>query len=523
MGSLCVPVTLIVLLASALPGGASTLDRLPPVATVEEARGRLRFLQEEPGRVNDWVEENGEKEFLARYPELAPPPPGGKETAAAAKERDMRFRMARSELKSGMRKERREWLERELQALLAQEIREDLPVRLGPFDEERGEYPLLFGFGWPCSLQVRLRVSPEKREKFAGGFPRALRATIRINEKGEVGLMSLDWAGVAAEAVVYVAPPGPRLLWQGSHHSWVTSVAYRPDGSQVLSAGADGTLFLWDAETGNGVWRLDGAEMALALAYSPDGKTFLSGAADSQLRMRDAETGKAIWQEQVSGMVFAVAFSPDGRHVASGDDGGVLQVRNARTAKEILRADMGSAVRAVAFSPGGKTIAAGTEGKFVVLWEMATGRQVWRKELGWPVYSVAVSGQGLVAVGGGGNRILVVRESDGVDVWSRAVDGEIRTVGFDSRGRLLGTGGAGYNARVFQAHTGEPVWAADVGSPVRSLAFGPRGLTLLVGSADFGVRLFEVEEGNRVIAAFCAYGRVYVERGNVARIFRPAR
>ena len=523
MGKRAVPVILAILLAASLPPAAGAIDPLAPASTVEEARERLRYLQEEPGRVDAWVENNWKKEFAARYPELASPSPGGKETAAAARERDMKSRIAQSDLKEGMRKERREWLEKEMQALLSRDFREELPVRLGPYDADRGEYPILLGFGWPTPLLVRLRVAAGEKEGFAIRFPRTLPATLRINEKGEASLLALDWGGVTAESVVSLLPPGPRLLWQGSHESWVTSVAFRPDGSQVLSAGADGMITAWDAPTGNRVWRLEDAEMALAVAYSPDGSTFVTGGADSFLRMRDAETGREIWREQASGMIFAVAYSPDGRHVASGDDGGILRVRNAQSGREILRADLGSPVRGLDYSRGGRSIAAGTEGRIAVLWEVVTGRQIWRKDLEWPVYSVAMNGEGLVAIGGGGKRLQVVRQSDGVEVWNRALDGEIRSVRFDPSGRILGAGGSGYHARVFLAETGEPMWAADVESPVRSLAFGPRGLKLAVGSADFSVRLFEVDEGNRVIAAFCSHGRLYVDRGSVFRIFRPSR
>jgi len=517
-----VPAILAVLLGSAFPLFAGALAPLPPAATVEDARARLFDLQEESGEVEAWVEEHCGEEFSARYPDLARPPEGRKESETARKARDMRARIALSELKSRMRKERRAWLERELASLLSREIAEDLPVRLGPYDADRGEYPLLIGFGWPSPLIVRLQVRERERADFESRFPPALRATFRVNEKGEVFLRALDWGRVGADSRVFLAPPEPRLLWQSSHESWVTAVAFRPEGTQVLSAGADGTVCLWDAPTGNRVWRLADVEMALSLAFGPDGSTFVTGGADSGIRVRDTKTGAEMWRETASGMVFSVAYSPDGRHVISGDDGGTLQVRNAQSGREILRADLGSPVRALGVSPGGRTVLVGTEGKSVVLWEMVTGRQLWRRELEWPVYAVA-AGEGLLAVAGGGNRLLVLRESDGAEVWHRAMDGEIRTVRFDAAGRLVGAGGAGYSARVFLAESGDPVWSASVGSPVRSLDFGPRGQMLAVGTADFGVRLFEVDEGVRVLAAFCSYGRLYVDRGSVSRIFRSRR
>jgi outer membrane protein assembly factor BamB len=497
-------------------------EELPPAATVEEAIDRLRFLAEQAGRVDAWVEKHWEEEFGARYPSLSRAPKGPKETEQSYRNRDMRARMAISELKTGLRGERRDWLERERRALLAQEIRESLPVRLGPYDAERGEYPLLLGFGWPAGVSIRYRVRESGMNAFAQRFPNAFPGTFRVNEKGEVSLLSLKKADAEGETVVSFLPPAPRLLWQGSHDSWVTAVAFRPDGTQILSAGSEGALIAWDAGTGHRIFHLEDVEMALSVAYSPDGAALATGGTDSFLRVRDGDTGKEIWRAAAAGMIFSVAYSPDGRYIVSGDDGGGLRIWNAQSGKEILRVDLGSSVRSVAFTPGGRTVAAGGEGNFVVLWDMATGRQVWRKELGWTVLSISVGGAagGLVAVGGGGDRILLLREADGSESWNAKADGEVRALRFDPGGRLVGSGGAGYTVRVFLAENGKLLWTASVGSPVRSLAFGSAGIKLAVGSSDFAVRLFEVDEGDRVTAAFWKYGRLYIDRARVPGLFK---
>jgi outer membrane protein assembly factor BamB len=497
-------------------------ETLPPAGNVEEARERLHYLKEQKNGIEAWVEQNREAEFADRYPSLSRKTRGPRETEQAYRDREMRARMAISELKTVLRGERRNWLERERRALLAQEIPESLPVRLGPYDAERGEYPLLLGFGWPTGVAIRYRVRESGKDAFARDFPKALPGIFRLNEKGEVYLLSLEKGGVREETVVSILSPGPRLLWQGSHESWVTAVAFRPDGAQVLSAGSDGALIAWDAATGNRAFHLADVEMALSVAYSPDGSALATGGTDSFLRVREGDTGKEIWRAAAGGMIFSVNYSPDGRYIASGDDGGGLRIWNARSGKEVLRVDMGSSVRAVSFSPGGRTIAAGGEGNFVVLWDMATGRQVWRRELGWTVLSISAGGAagGLIAVGGGGDRLLLLREADGSEAWSVKADGEVRALGSDPGGRLVGSGGAGYTVRVFLAEKGEVLWTASVGSPVRSLAFGPAGIKLAVGSADFAVRLFEVDEGDRVTAAFWKYGRVYVERARVRSIFK---
>lgn len=511
------------LLADALlPTLLPAAEPLPAVGSVPEACERLAWLgkESEPERIEVWVEENREKELARRSPGLSGAPRGAKEPESLYKSRMMSYRMAVSDVKAALREERKAWLGRERKELLSSDIPDALPVRLGIYDADRAEYPVLIGFGWPTSVLTRIPVAEREKKFFSERFPPSLRALFRLNEKGELYLLSADAGRIGQDIRVSVAQSGPRLLWQGSHDSWVTAVALRPDGSQALSAGADAAFSAWDLETGTRLWRLEDAEMALSLAFSPDGSSFATGGTDSLVRLRDAEGGKEIWKAAAGGMVFSVSFSPDGRYVASGDDGGSVRVWNAQTGKEVLRTDLGASVRAVAFSPRGKRIVLGTDGQFAVLWDMAADRQIWRSDLDQPVYAVGISTGEQVAVGGGGEGIRLLRPEDGTEVWSRKTGGETRALAFDPSGRILASGGSGCVATVFLAAGGEPVWSVSVGSPIRAVALASNGMKLLVGAADFTVRYYEVEEGDRLLLAYSSWGRIYVERGAVNRLFR---
>ena len=496
-----------------------------PPYTIESARARLQYLKDEEGRVEEWVEKNCEKEFGARLPGLDRAPRRPKEAATAFKEREMRVRMALSGVKESLRQERKEGLRKDRENLLSAGIREMLPARLGPYDADREEYPLLLGFGWPAGLSVKFRVPEEFRKIFELRLTGKIPALFRLNDRGEAFLLSLGRFWKERDPVrprLDLIPPGPRLVWQGAHDSWVTSVAFRPDGTQVLSAGADGTLCAWDAATGNRVFQVDNAELALSVAYSPDGMTFVTGGADSVLRVRDAESGRELWSASAEGRILSVAYGLDGRYIAAGDGSGKVRVWNVQSRKESAGADLKESVWSVAFTGGGTGFVAGGEGNAVVLWNFLYDRQTWRREFDWPVYSVASEpGRGLIAVGGGGTRVVVLREKDGSVVWSADMSGEIRSLRFDPSGNQLAGGGSGYAVKVFAAETGRLRWSAEIGSPIRSVAFSPGGTKLAVGSSDFSVRLFEVEEEERVVAAFWSAGRIYLERGEERSLFRP--
>lgn len=519
-------VSLAILFLAGLAGVARSAPEglftpLPPPSGVENAVLRTQYLREQSNAVDAWVDRNWESEYPRRHPSLSRAPQKAGEPLAAFKEREMKARMAVSELKGKMRAERKEWLAREWRNLLAAEIAAPLPMRLGPYDPDRAVYPLLLGFGWPSGVSVKLRIPERQSKDFAAAFPVSVPATFRVNEKGEIYLLKMEKAWRDVPADVFVTPPGPRQVWQGAHESWVTGVAFRPDGAQVVSTGADGVIACWDAESGNRIFRLENVEMAMSVAYAPDGSRFATGGADSFLRVRDGATGKEVWKSDGKGMIMAATYSPDGRFIATGDDGGFLRIWDAENGAEKKDIDLGSTVRAVDFTKGGRHLLAGGEGNFLVLWDLGTSRPVWRKELEWPVYAVAANpGGGMVAAGGAGDRLVVLREADGSESWSGRTEGEVRSVRFDPTGQLLAAGGAGYTAKVFPAAGGESLWSAQIGSPIRSLAFGGDGRKLFVGSADFGVRMFEVGEGDRVVLAFGAQGRIYVDRKKVETLFR---
>jgi len=53
----------------------------------------------------------------------------------------------------------------------------------------------------------------------------------------------------------------------------VSSVAFSPDGKQVVSGSGDRTIRLWDATTGASLQTLEGhSDLVSSVAFSPDGK-----------------------------------------------------------------------------------------------------------------------------------------------------------------------------------------------------------------------------------------------------------
>ena len=170
-------------------------------------------------------------------------------------------------------------------------------------------------------------------------------------------------------SVVDLDAPATTALAEAAPYLWPR---FAPDGRRAFAIGRSvaarsresTTVRIWDATTGRIVSTCEAGEPLLAAAMSPDGSLVAAGGAEGNVWIFEAETGRRV--ASLPGhrtKVYAVAFAPGGRLLASGGRDGAVRMWDVVGRVEvgrIVRAD--DSVLAVGFSADGAWVTFGSLG-----------------------------------------------------------------------------------------------------------------------------------------------------------------
>jgi WD40 repeat protein/uncharacterized caspase-like protein len=286
------------------------------------------------------------------------------------------------------------------------------------------------------------------------------------------------------------------------HTGRVNSVAFSPNGKQALScsSGFYKKIKLWDVASGNEIRTFGGHEFSvLSIAFSPDGKQILSGSsgADCEIILWDVASGREI--RTFSGLIGGVnslTFSPDGKQFLSDSGDGTLlwDVASGRKIRTFS-----SDATSVAFSPDGKQFLSGSDDGTVKLWDVSIGRVI-------RTLSGHTDRVGSVAFSPDGKQVLSCSDDSSMKLWDAASGREIRTFSGDTSW-VSSVAFSPDGKYVLSGSSKLILWDVSIGRVIRTLsghtdrvgsvAFGPDGKQVLFGSYDT-VKLWDAATGRDI-------------------------
>ena len=305
-------------------------------------------------------------------------------------------------------------------------------------------------------------------------------------------------------AKLWDASTGAEICTFSGHTGIVHSVAFSLDGTKVLTGSADWTAKLWDASTGAEICTFSGhTGIVQSVAFSPDGTKVLTGSADYSAKLWDASTGAEICTfSGHTGTVRSVAFSPDGTKILTGSADYTAKLWAASTRAEIRSfAGHTGGVCSVAFSPDEAKVLTGSYDNTAKLWAASTGALI-------RTFSGHTDSIWSVAVSPDGTKVLMGSQDQTANLWKASTGSEIRTfehtdavhsVAFSTDGTKVLTGSWDMTAKLWNASTGTQIrtFSGHTGR-VSGVAFSPDGTKLLTGSEDYTAKLWDASTGSEI-------------------------
>lgn len=181
------------------------------------------------------------------------------------------------------------------------------------------------------------------------------------------------------------------------HHHFVEDVVISSDGQFALSGSWDGTLRLWDLNTGNTTRRFVGhTKDVLSVAFSFDNRQIVSGSRDKTIKLWNTlgECKFTIRDEGHSEWVSCVRFSPNTANpviVSAGWDK-LVKVWNLTNCKlrTSLKGHTGY-INSVTVSPDGSLCASGGKDGTAILWDLNEGKFLYPLEAGDIIHTLVFS------------------------------------------------------------------------------------------------------------------------------------
>ncbi len=305
----------------------------------------------------------------------------------------------------------------------------------------------------------------------------------------------------------------PPLSLEG-HSGIVRCASFSPDSTRIVTAGSEETAKVWDAATGELLFKLGGHTREIqGASFSPNGEYVVTASEDGTAKIWFSRTGGLLASlAGHSDTVWSASFSPDGARIVTASEDGTAKLWD--VAGGGLHASLGhrfDSPDAYAFRQGGSHVVTAEKDKTKV-WDASGGKLLSSVE-GYDEWAIHVwlspnGARMITAHLGDENNAKLWRTTNGKLI--APLDGhpdEIRSAWFSPDNTHVVTIGGYKGAKVWDVATGKLLASLDEGSGrLDSVAFSPDGAHIATTGFP-SIRIWDASTRKRVAElASCTHG-----------------
>ena len=278
------------------------------------------------------------------------------------------------------------------------------------------------------------------------------------------------------------------------HEGAVTSAAFSPDGSRILTASGDKTARLWDAK-GTELAVLKGHEGPVVSAvFSGDGSRILTASGDNTARLWDAKGTELAVLKGHEGNVYSAVFSPDGSRILTASSDNTARLWDAKGTELAVLKGHEAPVSSAVFSGDGSRILTASLDNTARLWDAKGTELAVLKGHEGDVYSAVFSPDG--------SRILTASDDNTARLWDakgtelavlKGHEAPVSSAVFSGDGSRILTASSDNTARLWDARGTELAVLKGHEGRVTSAVFSPDGSRILTASSDNTARLWDAK------------------------------
>jgi WD40 repeat protein len=285
------------------------------------------------------------------------------------------------------------------------------------------------------------------------------------------------------------------------------SVAFNATGAMLASAARNGIASVWSVPEGRELLRVVDDAPFSQIAFAPAANQVVIAGDDGHVRVFDVARAATVADFKCADKVVSIAITPDGNLLAALSSDGFVSVFDTVHQKLLRRLAGGETAFNLAVSHNGRRLAAAC-GDFAFVWDISTGRQLLKATHAtssetlapgeWIVEAaISPDGKFLAYAARGDKSAHVWNIDNGRPVLELKHDSAVAAVAFNADGSKLGTGSYDGTARVWELPSGNELERVPHGGGAEVVTFNSTGSRFAGGGMDGSVSVSETQRADR--------------------------